>query len=239
MRLSRVMLEGWTASFRYPRLIAGSQPSLKAPPPATVYGLVSAACGRPVNPDNTRLGYVFRYLGAFEDLEALQKIGWNDKSGNYDKFLMPDIVHREILYEWTLFLYCDPSVAAAFGEPCYPLLLGRSGDLASVVAIDDADLEQRTAAVIGGTVFPLSAGVVPSQLVSLPLWFSTDIPRRRVTVQVFQFVSGEALELDETVHDPRVFSSWQWSAGQMNSGVPCWVDTESGYGFYLFGSENN
>jgi len=104
MRLSRVMLEGWTASFRYPRLIAGSQPSLKAPPPATVYGLVSAACGRPVSPDNTRLGYVFRYLGVFEDLEALQKIGWDDKSGNYDKLLMPDIVHREILYEWTLFL---------------------------------------------------------------------------------------------------------------------------------------
>ncbi len=45
MKAYRIHLTSWTASFRYPNLISGYQPSLVVPPLATIYGLISAAAG--------------------------------------------------------------------------------------------------------------------------------------------------------------------------------------------------
>ena len=45
MKAFRIHITSWTASFRYPNLISGYQPSLVVPPLSTVFGLFSAAVG--------------------------------------------------------------------------------------------------------------------------------------------------------------------------------------------------
>lgn len=234
MLVKRVLLRGWTTSFRYPRLIAGSQPSLKAPPPSTVYGLVSAAVGRPITPEETQIGYVFRYLASYLDLEAIQKVS-RKENGSFEKTFTPDIVLREVLFDWSLFLYCQPQIASAFEDPYFALLLGRSSDLASVVSSESVSITHETEAIVGGTMFPLDDGVLPSELVSLPLWSTTNMPRERKDVQVFQVVSGRATALDQTVDDPMAFDNWRWTNSSEKAHVNCWMDDESGYGFHLYG----
>jgi CRISPR-associated protein Cas5t len=71
MKAYRVELNGWTASFRYPQLVSGTQPTLPLPPPSTIYGLVSAAVGQWVDPRDCRLAYVFQHAGKARDLETI------------------------------------------------------------------------------------------------------------------------------------------------------------------------
>ena len=56
MKYLRILIEGWTASFRYPAFISGFQPTLPVPPLSTIYGLLSAAKGELVTPDETNVG---------------------------------------------------------------------------------------------------------------------------------------------------------------------------------------
>ena len=60
MRVLRVHLMGWTASFRYPIFVTGYQPTLPVPPVSTIYGLISAAKGEYVIPEQTKVGYVIK-----------------------------------------------------------------------------------------------------------------------------------------------------------------------------------
>jgi len=45
MKVYRIHVTSWTASFRYPNMISGYQPTLSAPPLSTINGLISAAKG--------------------------------------------------------------------------------------------------------------------------------------------------------------------------------------------------
>ena len=42
MRIYRIEITSWTASFRYPNIISGYQPTLCVPPLSTVLGLINA-----------------------------------------------------------------------------------------------------------------------------------------------------------------------------------------------------
>jgi len=181
MKVYRIYITSWTASFRYPNLISGYQPTLTVPPLSTVVGLISAAKGSYFSPECEKIGYVFRYKTKNVDLETIYQIKnlTNIKS---------NVIKREFLYEAELFLYTDSKkIKDYFLTPNYPLLLGRSSDLATVVRVDNLEVEEKEViSKIKGTILPFNKyGLIPGIIQALPKYFSNTIPRRNIGTQPY------------------------------------------------------
>jgi CRISPR-associated protein Cas5t len=184
MNVTRVTISGWTASFRYPIFIVGLQPTLPVPPLSTIFGLISAACGKPVEPKDTRVGYVFQSSGKTEDLETIYEI--NDKLRGKS-----NIVKREILFQPQLYLYIEnKEIGQCFSSPHYPLLLGRSSDLCMVEKVEEITLMPVVGAPVlfGGTMVPLAETGLQGIIQALPTHFSQDIPRRAQGTKLFSIL---------------------------------------------------
>jgi CRISPR-associated protein Cas5t len=97
MKVLRIKIDGWTASFRYPGFISGFQPTLPVPPISTIYGLISAARGELTVPEDVSIGYVFDFESKTVDLETIYELspGLSAKS---------NVVRREFLYNPELYL---------------------------------------------------------------------------------------------------------------------------------------
>jgi CRISPR-associated protein Cas5t len=187
MEVARIHIRGWTASFRYPAFISGFQPSLPVPPLSTIYGLLSAAKGEVVTPAHTQVGFVFQSQGKGIDLEAIYELHAAPLQAN------TNVVKREVLFEPELFLYVrDLSFIDYFRLPHYPLLLGRSTELAAVASAELVELAERSNVRVGGTIFPFNSGLgVTGVLQSLPTHFTDEIPRRAVGTRPFCLVETD------------------------------------------------
>lgn len=173
MRCLRVYITGWTASFRYPTFISGSQPTFPIPPISTIYGLISAAKGDLITPNQVSIGYVFESAGRGEDLEKIYEL---EQKGRKAK---TNIVRREFLYEPQLYLYIsDISYKKFFEKPHYPLVLGRSSDLVKVEGITTLKLDKTTETRLGKTILPLGTEGAYGTFHSLPTHFTNEIPRK-------------------------------------------------------------
>ncbi len=172
MKALRVTIEGWTASFRHPGFISGYQPTLPSPPLSTIFGLISAAKGEPVTPEDITVGYVFTSESTGVDLETIYELSPNLKAKS-------NVVKREFLLNPVLHLYLnDVSYEKYFKKPAYPLLLGRSSDLAVVTSIEEVDLAQRKNVQLGNTILPLEVSSAQGVVKALPTHFTDSIPRR-------------------------------------------------------------
>lgn len=172
MKFLRVSIEGWTASFRYPAFISGFQPTLPVPPLSTIYGLLSAVKGEIVTPQDTRVGFVFESEAKAVDLETIYEL--KGLTGNKS-----NIIKREFLFNPKLFLYLDNLEFKEFFEkPTYPVLLGRSSDLAYIHEINEIDLEMRKNVNLGKTILPFGIGGAFGVIQALPTHFSNEIPRK-------------------------------------------------------------
>lgn len=174
MTVLRVHLRGWTSSFRYPGFAVGVHPTLPMPPLSTIFGLLSAARGVPVTPQDTALGFVFLSNGKATDLEVTYEL-----SGNLEA--KSNVTRRDILFEPELFLYLsDLSFADDFRRPHYPLVLGRSTELIQVLETKIVALEKRAESRVGGSLWPFPQDGVSGSLQALPTHFTQDFPRRAV-----------------------------------------------------------
>lgn len=187
MKVARIYIRGWTASFRYPAFISGFQPTLPVPPLSTIYGLLSAAKGELVTPGDSKVGFVFQSHGRVVDLEAIYELHDTPLRAN------TNIVKRELLYEPELFLYVeDLDFVGHFRQPHYPLLLGRSTELATVVKREPVELEERSHVRIGGSIFPFTADIgITGVLQALPTHFTDETPRRAVGTRPFCLVETD------------------------------------------------
>lgn len=178
MKASRILIEGWVTSFRYPAFISGFQPSLPVPPLSTVYGLISAAKGELVTPSDLSVGYVFTHKGKAVDLETIYELsGLKGKS---------NVIKREFLVDPKIYLYIDDSnYAKYFKNPHYPLLLGRSTDLVTVSEIREVNLEKKSNAKLGKTVLPLGVNGAYGTIQALPTHFTDTIPRKAAGTRPF------------------------------------------------------
>ncbi len=218
MNVVRIQILGWTASFRYPTFISGYQPTLPTPPLSTIYGLLSAAKGELVTPDETEVGFVFQSKGKAVDLETiyeLQDTALQAKS---------NVVKREILFEPELFLYLtDLDFADYFKRPAYPLLLGRSTELVMIKKIQEIQLTKNENVRFGGTSFPFNPELkISGKLQALPTHFSDEIPRQAKGTQPFCLVetdfSGKSLNLRPQIFEKEIF-----------------YDSELDWGIYFYG----
>lgn len=200
----RVALNGWTASFRHPQLVTGMQPTLPLPPPSTIYGLVSAAAGFWVDPEDCSLAYVFHSQGKARDLETIYQFSKsNDAKSN--------VILREWLTDWQLWLYFrERRWAESFQEPVFPLMLGRQQELAHVVThrdgqvLQEVNLEQAPTTLYG-TAVPFPFWEVAGMVMALPLAMSPELPRQAIGVRPWQLVKERTKTAAESVlHDPQL-----------------------------------
>lgn len=212
MKSYRVTLSGWTASFRHPQLVTGAQPTLPLPPPSTVYGLISAAAGRWIDPKECRMGYVFRSQGEARDLEKIYQFQKSSSASS-------TVIYRDWLTDWNLSLYFTESQwAENFLAPVYPLTLGRQQELAHVElggageTVQEIELRsERT--ILRGTVVPFPFPEAFGLVMALPLVMSPDLPRQAIEVRPRLMVRDET-----RIENPEI-----------------WRDAERDHGVYFFG----
>jgi CRISPR-associated protein Cas5t len=180
MQYYRIHIRGWTASFRYPTFISGFQPTLPVPPLTTIYGMLSAASGRIITPqDNTGVGYVFRSSCKAVDLETIYEL-WDSLKAQ------SNVVKREFLFEPELYLYLDnQEIALKFHKPRYPLLIGRSTELAMVEEIKTVDLSMKQDVTVGGTIIPFPTDGIYGPIQALPIQMTEGLPRKATGTQAF------------------------------------------------------
>ena len=174
MKYLRILIEGWTASFRYPAFISGFQPTLPVPPLSTIYGLLSAAKGELVTPDETNVGFVFTSDAKAVDLETVYEL--KGLKGNKS-----NVAKREFLFNPSLYLYIDNlDFKKYFKNPTYPMLLGRSSDLAIISEIKEIDLGMKNNVKLGKTILPFGTDGAFGIIQALPTHFSDSIPRKAI-----------------------------------------------------------
>lgn len=189
MQVHVVDISSWTASFRYPNLISGVQPTLDVPPVSTVLGLINAAAGQYLHHQKLELGYYFQFEAKAFDLETIYQIDSNN--GRATNNAKSNIIRREFLYNARLKIYLtDKNLANFFRQPYYPLVLGRMNDLATVDRITTVDLpDVAYSSHIAGQVIPFRENHLAGQIQALPKYFTDTFPRQNVGTEPYSVIS--------------------------------------------------
>jgi len=197
MKVLRIHIKGWTASYRFPPFVIAAQPTLPVPPLSTIYGIISAVTGRWIGPQETRVGFVAPYRAKAKDLERLYQVG---EKGKVEK---TSIVNREFIHEPELYLYLtNLSFESDFLSPRYPILLGRSCDLASVKEVKTVELQPVKEAEFQYTLLPFPFEEIAAPFFALPVAFDEGVPRRPIAVRGFHIIEkptrigGEGIFID-------------------------------------------
>jgi CRISPR-associated protein Cas5t len=209
MKMLRVYIKGCTASYRFPPFVM-MQPTLGVPPLSTIYGIISAAAGRLVNQQETAIGFVAPFKAKATDLEKIYQVG---ESGKVEK---TNVIKRDFIYEPELYLYLtNLELRDAFLAPHYPILLGRSYDLASIKEVKTIELQLRGEAIFQYTILPFPFEGVASPILALPISFGETIPRRPTLVKPFHIIEGKPVSV---------------------KGEKIFVDTQKGWGVFIHDS---
>jgi CRISPR-associated protein Cas5t len=190
MKVFKIDITAWTSSFKYPNLISGFQPTLEVPPISTVLGLINAAAGKYVKHEKLKIGYYFEFEAKQIDLETIYQIEAHDR-GYPKNTTKSNIINREFLFNNHLILYLeDKELADYFRLPVYPLLLGRSNDLATVNSIEEVELSAiHNAEKIKGQIIPFMGNFLPGLIQPLPKYFSDTIPRNNLGTEAYSVIS--------------------------------------------------
>jgi len=177
MKVLKIVLEGISTSFRYPHFMLGVQPSFPLPPPATIYGHICSALGDWIDPEGVMFAYHFTVAGAGYDLEHIHVLSAASGKlpGGEPKVLEGNInpFKRHILLFPRLTLYLNrPEWIDAFRSPRYPVVLGRSQDLAAYTQVETIELQRTDQVYFEHTLLPYSmAAQIPVGIVTLmPRW---------------------------------------------------------------------
>ena len=185
MKVLRVHIKGWTASYRFPPFVI-AQPTLPVPPLSTCYGIISSAAGRLVTPDETDIGLVAPFKLKASDLEKIYQV--NTEGKIEQKW----VVNREFLYDVELYLYLSNiSLEQCLRQPRYPILLGRSYDLACIKEIKLIELMENEEAKFQYTLLPFPLEGVAAPISALPVCFTDTVPRRSLAVRGFCVIGEE------------------------------------------------
>ncbi|MFD2569989.1 type I-B CRISPR-associated protein Cas5b [Spirosoma soli] len=208
MKLYTIDLTSWTASFRYPNLISGFQPTLEVPPISTVLGLINAAAGRYLPHQQLTIGYYFQYGAKCVDLETIYQIEVDKRTGQPNNNVNTNIMRREFMFDTFLRIYTNQSaIAGYFRQPYFPLVMGRMNDLATVERISDEAIdfaEVTNATQIRGQVVPFTKNYLPGTIQALPKYFTDTIPRQNIGTEPYSVLNWQTRSVTSRlsgVHD--------------------------------------
>lgn len=190
MKFYRIKISSWTASFRYPNIISGYQPTLEVPPVSTILGLLNACAGKYIRHGTLNLGYYFDFGAKEVDLETIYQLE-GDSKGIPKNQAKSNVIKREFLYDCRLFIYLeDAGLVEFFRNPVYQLVLGRSADLATVEEITGVEMSPvENACKIKGQAIPFRGNFLPGQLQALPKYFTDTFPRRNIGTEPYSIIS--------------------------------------------------
>ena len=165
MKVVRVIIRADVTSFRHPFFVTGRQPTSDMPPPSTIYGHCASALGDWPNQSEFFFGIHFMYRSRGQDLkhqhiaEALSprtltrvRTPHGDERATTSITVQP--VSRDFLFGVTMTLYLPFELGQAFRAPVYPVVLGRSQDLAEIVSVEEITLERVARARVEHTLLP-------------------------------------------------------------------------------------
>lgn len=200
MKVYRIKLTSWTASFRYPNIISGYQPTLLVPPVSTVLGILNSCAGKYLVYDKLDIGYYFEYAGNISDIETIYQVELNNQNVPTNQ-MKSNVIRREILSDAKLYIYLlDAGLVDLFRKPYYPLVMGRSSDLATVEEIKELDLsESDTSLYIKGQVIPFANYHLPGIIQALPKYFSNTIPRQNFGTEPYSVIPYNAAEYPSNI----------------------------------------
>jgi len=199
MRVHKFEITTWTSSFRYPNYISGFQPSLEVPPLSTVLGFINAAAGRYLEYKNDKIAYYFEYGAKGIDVETIYQI---DKisSTNLSPSLKAtsNVIRREFLYDCHMYLYIlNDQIKDFLINPIYPLLLGRSSDLAQIKYLGLYDLESiNNANKIKGQIIPFNGNYLPGIIQPLPQYFTNSRIRKNIGTQPYSIINYQSKDCE-------------------------------------------
>lgn len=167
MRAIRVDIDLTTASFRYPGIVTGRQPTFDLPPPSTIYGHLASALGEHFDPGGVRFGYSLQSEGRVDDYEhrhILSVAGGRARlDDGHPKNLQGEVTpgYREMLFRLRGHLYIaggdlSQRLFQALRAPRYPVILGRSQDLGAYREVKWVELEAVNDALLVGTLLPFA-----------------------------------------------------------------------------------
>jgi len=193
MDAMRYDITAYTASFRLPGTM-GYQATAPVPPPSTIFGLLSAAVGTDVGPEDVAwIAYRFTFAARATDLE---KIIVHSKRGPFQDAKLGAVnsvpIKREFLYEPHLVLYLPQGTFERdLARPRFPICLGRSQDVATVERAKPTDLAAADEADLEGVLVPFPAeGRVPSSaILGLPTYMQRTTPRTPGRVGLFHVIT--------------------------------------------------
>jgi len=160
VRVLKIVLEGITTSFRYPHFMMGVQPSFSMPPPATIYGHICSALGEWVDPKGLAFAYHFTAQESVVDLEHIHVLSASTgklPGSQHPKVLEGNVnpFKRTVLFQPRLVLYLNRiEWESTFRSPHYPVVLGRSQDLATYTSINVVDLATSEQVYFEHTILP-------------------------------------------------------------------------------------
>ncbi|MBX2929680.1 MAG: type I-B CRISPR-associated protein Cas5 [Saprospiraceae bacterium] len=189
MTVFRIDITSWTASFRYPNLISGVQPTLEVPPLSTILGILNAASGQYLQHRHLEIGYYFEYEGKTFDLETIYMIPTNS-AGKPSNEAKSNVIQREFMGDAKLSLYFkNDAILDYLRNPYYDILLGRSGDLAKVSLPQEIELtEVEQATKIKGQIVPLQGNFLPGKIQALPKYFTDEFPRNNIGTEPYTII---------------------------------------------------
>jgi CRISPR-associated protein Cas5t len=129
------------------------------------------------------VGFVAPYQGRGTDLERIFQVG---KSGFVEK---TNVVQREFICNPELYLYLDNlNLKEPLKRPRYPILLGRSSDLAFVENVNEVNLDECDEAYFQFTLLPFPFKGLATPIYALPVAFRGMVSRRPVKVSGFHII---------------------------------------------------
>lgn len=172
-------LEGFTASFRYPLVLSGTQISTPMPAYSNLLGMLSACAGRPVRPEETLIGFEFHCQSY--DRELQRTVRWQmGKQGQLKPHEKGQGVAYRQVYWWPrLDLYVtNTQLKRVLERPAATPCFGRSQDIAWIKWVREVELESVRRGHLGPTLIPVPQDGIAGWLVRLPEWFDNDEPGR-------------------------------------------------------------
>ncbi len=174
-----ICMEGFTAFFKHPLTISGTQISLPCPPYSTLLGLVSACAGRVVSHSETRIGFEFHCQSTDIELERTERLVMSDKGELKRHAEGQGILKRYVHFRPKLDLYLtNLDLASAFTNPVSTPSLGRSQDIVWITDVKKVELSPVNEGNLGPTMIPSVKENIPSLIVRCPEWFSNSTERR-------------------------------------------------------------
>ena len=182
VRALHVRFEGFTASFRHPLILSGTQMSTPVPAYSHLLGMISACAGRAITPNETRIGFEFHCQS--HDLELERTVRWQvDKRGRLKPHSKGQgISLRQVYWRPRLDLFVTKlDLKSAFDRPAATSCFGRSQDIAWIKWCREITLDPVQHGTLGPTLIPYPQFGIAGLIVRLPEWFENNAfghPRR-------------------------------------------------------------